>query len=195
MHGLVRCTNWLQVFTRARGGCDNHRCHNKKKTDRKWPGTWMTSCPEAILEFEKSSLLRFNARGRESIFGARRGQTSSLRRGAARGGVKWKSQHRKKLCLFLFMSKNLKLKKVIKSFVPEPKKRVVSVWRISGFPVYISHIHILVVFLNILQYFRLYVFFRRLIITTIDFYMGDGFDRCVCACVCVCVCLSVRDPF
>ena len=30
------------------------------------------------------------------------------------------SQHRKKLCLSLLMSKSLKLKKVIKSFVPEP---------------------------------------------------------------------------
>ena len=40
-----------------------------------------------------------------------------------------KSQHRKKLCLSLLMSKNLKLKKVIKSFVPETK-RVVRVSRI-----------------------------------------------------------------
>ena len=31
--------------------------------------------------------------------GARRGQTNSLRRGAARSGVRWKSQHRKKLSL------------------------------------------------------------------------------------------------
>ena len=40
--------------------------------------------------------------------------------GTARGGVRWKSQHRKKLCLSLLMSKNLKLKKVNKSFVPKP---------------------------------------------------------------------------
>ena len=33
---------------------------------------------------------------------------------------RWKSQHRKKLCLSLLMSKNLKLIKVIKSFVSEP---------------------------------------------------------------------------
>ena len=38
--------------------------------------------------------------------GARRGQTSSLRRGAARGGVRWKSQHCQKV--------------LIKTFVPEP---------------------------------------------------------------------------
>ena len=29
MHGLVRCTHWVQVFTCARGVCDNQRCHNK----------------------------------------------------------------------------------------------------------------------------------------------------------------------
>ena len=34
--------------------------------------------------------------------------------------MRWKSQHRKKLCLSLLMLENLKLKKVIKSFVPEP---------------------------------------------------------------------------
>ena len=33
-----RCTHWAQVLTLARGGCDNDRCHNKKKTDRKWDG-------------------------------------------------------------------------------------------------------------------------------------------------------------
>ena len=85
----------------------------------------MTSCLEAMgwgfwdLK-KKNSELRFDARGRKLIFGARRGQTCSLRWGAARGGVRWKSQHRKKLCLSLLMSKNLKLKKVNKSFVPEP---------------------------------------------------------------------------
>ena len=26
---LVRCTHWMQVSTLARGGCDNHRCHDK----------------------------------------------------------------------------------------------------------------------------------------------------------------------
>ena len=29
VHGLVRCTHWVQVFTRVQGGCDNLRCHNK----------------------------------------------------------------------------------------------------------------------------------------------------------------------
>ena len=55
-----------------------------------------------------------------SIFGARRGQARPVVcGGAACGGVRWESLHRKKLCLSLLMSKNLKLKKVNKSFVPE----------------------------------------------------------------------------
>ena len=89
-----------------------------------------------IWEFEKKTELRFDARGRKLIFGARRSQTSSLRRGAARGGLRWKSQHSKKLCLSLLMSKNLKLKKVNKSFVLEPKMRVVSVSCFSDSYVY-----------------------------------------------------------
>ena len=32
VYGLVRCTHWVQVFRCARGGCDNHRCHNKNPT-------------------------------------------------------------------------------------------------------------------------------------------------------------------
>ena len=42
------------------------------------------------------------------------------------------------MSLPLLMSKNLKLKKVNKSFIPEP------ISCISGFPMYISRIHILV---------------------------------------------------
>ena len=141
-----------------------------------WPGTWMTSCPEAlrILEFEKKhNKLRFELGQRESIFGARWGETSwglrdaralveseswdlnservnwdsSLEEGSRFLVSPWRDQLEstkcavrflKKLCLSLLMSKNLKLKKVIKSFVPEP------ISRISGFPIYILHIHILV---------------------------------------------------
>ena len=43
---------------------------------------------------------------------------------------------KKKLCLSLLMLKNLKLKKVIKSFVPEPKKRIVSISYFSDSYVY-----------------------------------------------------------
>ena len=125
MHGLVRCTHWVHVFTRVQGRCDNHRCHNKTP-DRKWDGDVNDETPGSdglrISEFEKKqhSELRFDARGRKSIFGARRGQTSSLRRGAARDGLRWKSQDRKKFWLCLLMWKNLKLEKVIKRFIPEP---------------------------------------------------------------------------
>ena len=92
------------------------------------PGTWMTSGPEAMgwgfWDLKKSSELRFKSRGRKSIFQSspRRDQLGSTK-WAARGGVRWKSQHRKKfvcVSLSLLMSKNLKLKKVIKSFIPEP---------------------------------------------------------------------------
>ena len=96
-----------------------------------WLGTWLTSFPEAMgWEFwnlKKTSELRFGRGRSKSIFGARRGQTSSLRWGAARGRLRWKSQGRKKLCLSLLVSKNLKLKTVIKSFIPEP---ISSVFRI-----------------------------------------------------------------
>ena len=98
------------------------------------PGTLMTSCPEAMgwgfWNLKKNGELRLGLGRSKLIFGARRGQTSSLRRGASRGGVRWKSQQRKKLCLSLLMSKNLKLKKVIKSFVPEPKKESRQVFRV-----------------------------------------------------------------
>ena len=77
-----------------------------------------------ILEFEKKKkqLVSWDSTLEEESWfsGARRGQTSSLRWGTARGGVRWKSQLSKKLCLSLLMSENLKLKKVNKSFGPEP---------------------------------------------------------------------------
>ena len=81
----------------------------------------MTSCPEAlrIFEFEKkikNSELRFGL-GR-FLVSPRRDQL---------GSTKCASRLLKKLCLSLLMSKNLKLKKVIKSFVPEPKKKFVNV--------------------------------------------------------------------
>ena len=38
VQGLVRCTHWVQVFTRARGECDNQRCHNKNSRLEMWQG-------------------------------------------------------------------------------------------------------------------------------------------------------------
>ena len=101
-----------------------------------------------ILEFEKNSELRFGLGRSELIFGARRGQTSSLRQGAARGGVRWKSQNRKKLCLSLLMSKNLKLRKVDKSFVPEPISSVFVFLYAYEHDERFMHVNILVVFLD-----------------------------------------------
>ena len=84
--------------------------------------TRMTSCPEAglrILRFEKKQELRFKLRTSKLIFGARRGETSwGLRSVPHVVGSDGKVSI--KLCLSLLMSKNLKLKMVIKSFVPEP---------------------------------------------------------------------------
>ena len=94
-----------------------------------------------ILEFEKKkpSELRFGLGRSKSIFGTHRGQTSSLRQRQHVVGSDGKvSIERNCVSLSLLMSKNLKLKKVIKSFIPEP------ISCISGSPMYISRIHILV---------------------------------------------------
>ena len=88
----------------------------------------MISCLEVprILEFEKKQSLDSSLEeGSQFLVSPQRDQLGSTKC-AARGGVRWKSQHRKKLCLSLLMWKNLKLKKVIKSFVPEP---ILSVFR------------------------------------------------------------------
>ena len=113
-------------------------------------GTWMTSCLETVgWEFwnlKKRTELKFDFRGRKLIF------QSSPR---PRGGVRWKSQHRKKLCLSLLMSKNLKLKEVIKSFRAEPKQRVGSVSSVFGFLC-------LWTFVNVFPYSYEYVYFTCL---------------------------------
>ena len=70
----------------------------------------MTSCPEElrILEFEKKVSSRFLVSPRQDQLGS----------------TKCAARLLKKLCISLFMSKNLKLKKVIKSVVPEPNSSV-----------------------------------------------------------------------
>ena len=126
MHGLVRCTHWEQEFTRARGGCDNHWYHNKNHRWKMWPGTRMTSCPEAMgwgfwtLKKNRSWDLDLDEESRFSELADARPVVC--------GGVP--HVDRNKLCLSLLMSKNLKLKKVNKSFVPEPKESRQSVSRI-----------------------------------------------------------------
>ena len=134
-------------------------------SDRKWTRDVNDVNPGSdglrILEFEKKTVSWDSSLEEESWFsGACRDQTSSLRRGAARGGIRWKKQHKMKLCLSLLVSKNLKLKKVNKSFVPEPKesrqvfrvfririclRTFVNVFRIS-MNMFISRVRILVVY-------------------------------------------------
>ena len=94
---------------------------------------------------------------------------------AAHGGVRWKSQHRKKLCLSLLMSKNLKLKKVIKSFVPEPISCISD--SLCLFHVFVSW-----------SYFRMwtYVGMRHP-----ELYIYICVCVCLCVCVYVCVCVCV----
>ena len=134
MHGLVRCTHWVQVFMCTRGRCDNHRCHNKDPREEMGPGTWMTACPEAMgwgfSNLKKTVSWDLDLNKASWFFGPGWGWSSyELRDAHACWLSQWdeswwctNSQHGKKLCLSLFMSKNLKLKKVIKSFEPELKE-------------------------------------------------------------------------
>ena len=86
--------------------------------------------PEAYAEdlgdLRKVSKLSFSVRRRRLTFGARRYQTSSLRRGPhVRSGVgdgRWKSQRRKIVYLSPHVEKPFN-SKVIKSFVPELRSR------------------------------------------------------------------------
>ena len=124
-----------------------------------WPGVCVCEwrhTPEACAEdfggFEKSHELSISVRRRRLTFGARRDQTSSLRRGAARvgGGGRWKSQHRKIVYHSPYVEKPFN-SKVIKSFVPE--LRSCKCFWVSGFlcylymsyehSMYISHIRIM----------------------------------------------------
>ena len=96
-------------------------------------GTWMTSYLEAlrILGIWKKAVSLDSSLEEDSWFlvSPQRDQL---------GSMKCAAHLLKKLCLSLLMSKNPKLKKVIKSFVPEP------ISCISRFPMYILCIHILV---------------------------------------------------
>ena len=50
LFGLIaQVHNQLVQFTLVHEGYDNHHCHNKPP-DRKWPGVWMTSCPEEMVQ-------------------------------------------------------------------------------------------------------------------------------------------------
>ena len=130
MHGLVRCTHWVQAFTCAWGRCDNHKYHNKNPREEIGLGMWMTSCPEAMgwgfwdlkrnswdLDSDEASWFLELAEARAVwVYGM-------PARWLSQWVKSWRctnSQHSKKLCVSLLMSENLKLNKVNKSFVPEP---------------------------------------------------------------------------
>ena len=70
----------------------------------------------------KISELSFSVRRRRLTFGARRDQTSSLRRVPHVVGDGWKGQHRKNVYHSPYVEEPLN-SKVIKSFVPELRSR------------------------------------------------------------------------
>ena len=114
----------LSAGVRVRGADVTIRDVTIKTPDREMgPGMWMTSCQEAlrIWGIWKKSVSWDSSleEGSRFLVSPRRDQLGSTKC-AARGGLRWKSQHSKKLYFSLLMLKNLKLKKVIKSFVPEP---------------------------------------------------------------------------
>ena len=75
------------------------------------------------LRFEKSQLVEFCLGRRRLTFGARRSQAGGLAAGAARDGGwgRWKSQHRKNVCLTPYVEKPFN-SKVIKKFRTWTKK-------------------------------------------------------------------------
>ena len=154
MHGLVRCIRWVQVFARARGGCDNHRYHNINPREEMWPGTWMTLCPKAMgwgfWNLKKTVSWDSTLEEGSWFSGVRWGETSSLRRDGEVSIVR--------NCLSLFMSKNLKLKKVIKKF--RTWTNFVFFGFLYAYEHYerFMHVNILVVFLDVgMLYIYIYI--------------------------------------
>ena len=166
MHGLVRCIHRVQVFTHVQGGCDNHRCHNKKTQIGNELGMWMTSCPEAmvmdsLLFWIKAVSWDLDLDEASWFFGPEWGQSSyGLRSVHARWLSQWveswrwkNSQHRKIVSLSPRVE-NLNLKKVIKVSYLYQKSHQCFVF--FGFRVYISRIRILVLSWICYNYFYLF---------------------------------------
>ena len=114
----------MHVFTHVRGGCDNHRCHDKKPRkevglgcERRHARKWWAGI---LGDFEKKQLVEIWSWTRRVQFGS----TGC----AARCWVRWNSQHSKN-CVSLSSCWKPKSQEGNKSFVPE-LPRVVSV---SGF--------------------------------------------------------------
>ena len=89
------------------------------------PGTWLTSYPEALgtLEFEEKNPVNWDLNSERECWDSSLEEGSRFLVSPKRdqlGSTKCAARLLKKLFLSLLMSKNLKLKKVNKSFVPEP---------------------------------------------------------------------------
>ena len=135
---------WVQVLTRARGGCVVHRCQNKNLIERLTSGCEWGHAPEArarrILRILKKSVSWV-----ESCLGRRQLTFACSRRpwtGVARDGAgRWKSQNRKNVYLSPYVEDPLN-SKLIKSFVPELRSRkCFSCFEIPMFYVYMFYEH------------------------------------------------------
>ena len=99
---------------------------------------WMMSCTGSGFGgiWKKSVSWELDTEREGSTFGARRGQTNLCATGAARDGVRWKSQNRKDVYLSPYVEKTLN-SKLIKSCVPELRSRKCFLcFRIPMFDVY-----------------------------------------------------------
>ena len=148
---------WVQVLTRARGGCVVHRCQNKNPIERWTSGCEWRHAPEAharsILGILKKSVSRVELSSASGEDGWLSGLAAARQICVLRaphemgGGGRWQSQNRENLYLSPLNSK------VIKSFVPELRSRkCFSCFEIPMFYVYIyiwtfyvhfTHIHIM----------------------------------------------------
>ena len=149
-----------QVFTHARGGCDNHRCHNKKP--RIGFGTGDVNDVMArsdglgfLVILNKSSELRFGLRQSELGFKSGRGQFSCVAAGCARAFVgSDKTVSIVKIVSLSPRVENLNLKKVIKvSYLNQESRQCfvflgfLCLWTFYEH-MYISHIRIMAMLHN-----------------------------------------------
>ena len=123
------------MFTLMRGGCDNHRCHNKnprwemrlgcewRHVRKRWAGI--------LGDFEKKQELMADAGRCDLLFDLGEASPVGSTGCAAHCWVSWNSYHIKN-CVSLSLCCKHKSQESSKRFVPE-LKRVVSVSRISGF--------------------------------------------------------------
>ena len=112
MHGLVRCTHECRC-SHVRGADVIIRDVTIKTPYKKWDRgrEWRHARKRwGFLEFEKKTIVIWDSSLEES------NRFLGSTKCAVRGGVRWKSQHRKKLCHSLLVLKNLKLKQVNNKF-------------------------------------------------------------------------------